>query len=467
MAEHATLGRRAAIKVLHPGLSGRPDVVTRFFNEARAATRIADPGIVQIFDFGSDAAGCAYIVMELLEGETLDKRLTRLGALPVTDALRIMRQVATSVGAAHAHGIIHRDLKPENLFLVRDVEVAGGERAKLLDFGIAKLMDGQANLKTQTAAMLGTPMFMSPEQCRGAGQVDQRADIYSLGCVLFQLVTGRPPFDAEGVGEIIAMHLREPAPLASSVAAGIPSAVDELIARCLAKDPAARFSSGAELATAIAQIHPSNVSQITSAVMVTRTLQPGPTTLSSAAGASEGRARSRRWWVAGCAVAAIAGGFGIARLASQSDPVVVPTSLPAPPPPAAAAIVVEPAVRVPSEREDTQRTLAQAIEQFSRWAKANPAAACLDQSEVVDGWGTRFRYTCSGQPDDQLVGVISAGPDRVFDTADDLRSWQLGDDTLALARGARWKPVASIPKPPKRPTLPAVPSGDGIPDTRQ
>src|SRR6185312_14397918 len=137
LAEHAMLGRRAAIKVLHPTFSNNPDVVTRFFNEARAATAISDAGIVQIFDFGQHTDGSAYIVMELIEGETLEKRLMRLGRLPVTDALRVMRQVASSLSSAHARGIVHRDLKPENIFVIRDAEVAGGERAKIVDFGIA------------------------------------------------------------------------------------------------------------------------------------------------------------------------------------------------------------------------------------------------------------------------------------------------------------------------------------------
>ena len=257
LAEHTLLGRRAAVKVLHPALSANPDVVQRFFNEARAATAIADPGIVQVFDFGyaTDAAHAnpqAYIVMELLEGEALDARVRRLGRLAPADALRILRQVATSLHAAHARGIVHRDLKPENIFLVVDREVAGGERAKILDFGIAKLShDGGSNLKTHTQAIMGTPMYMSPEQCRGAGLVDHRSDLYALGCVLHHLLTGRPPFTAEGIGELIACHLREPASPPSRLAPGTPAAVDALVLRCLAKLPEERFASAAELAAAI------------------------------------------------------------------------------------------------------------------------------------------------------------------------------------------------------------------------
>ncbi len=132
VGEHALLGRKAAMKVLHGHLSVQPDLVQRFFNEARAATSIADPGIVQIFDFGYHTDGSAYIVMEFLDGEGLDSRLRRVGRMRQNDALRVVRQVALSLGAAHARGIIHRDLKPENIFLVRDPEVAGGERTKIL-----------------------------------------------------------------------------------------------------------------------------------------------------------------------------------------------------------------------------------------------------------------------------------------------------------------------------------------------
>src|SRR5690349_10282464 len=126
LAEHTMLGRRAAVKLLHSSFSSRPDVVTRFFNEARAATQISDPGIVQIFDFGNTPDGQAFIAMELLEGEPLDERLQRLGRLQVQQAVRIMRQVASSLGVAHARNIVHRDLKPENIYLVRDPEVPGG-----------------------------------------------------------------------------------------------------------------------------------------------------------------------------------------------------------------------------------------------------------------------------------------------------------------------------------------------------
>ncbi|HLL23352.1 MAG TPA: serine/threonine-protein kinase, partial [Kofleriaceae bacterium] len=242
IGEHTRLGRRAAVKVLHDSFARQPEIVNRFFNEARAATAIADPGIVQVFDFGTTEDGVAYLVMELLFGESLEQRL-RGAPLAIASALRLLRQVASSLGAAHRAGIVHRDIKPDNIFIVPDPEVIGGERTKLLDFGIAKL-GGTDAVRTQTSAVMGTPLFMSPEQWRGAGAVDARADIYSLGCVLFLVLAGRPPFIGDGPGELISMHVRDVAPRLSTCVPGVPTALDELVAACLAKDPAHRPQNG-------------------------------------------------------------------------------------------------------------------------------------------------------------------------------------------------------------------------------
>ncbi len=255
LGQHQLLGRHAAIKVLLPGLSARPDIVSRFFNEARAVTSIRDPGIVQVFDFGYHTDGSAFIVMEYLDGEPLDRRLARLGRLPVRETMRLARQLAISLAATHAQHIVHRDLKPENVFLVPDAEVASGERSKILDFGIAKLSDEHPEtLKTHTGTVIGTPVYMSPEQCRGLASVDHRSDIYALGCVLFHLLTGRPPFEGEAPGDIMVAHVREPAPAPSSRAPDVPPSVDALVLRCLAKAPADRFQSMGELTAAVAAV---------------------------------------------------------------------------------------------------------------------------------------------------------------------------------------------------------------------
>ncbi len=251
--EHTLLGRKAAIKILLPELSSNQDMVKRFFNEARAVTQIADPGIVQVFDFGYHTDGSAFIVMELLEGESMDARLERLGRIGLIDCLRMMRMICTSLGAAHAKGIVHRDLKPDNIFIVGDPAVTGGERAKILDFGIAKLSaDDPGQMKTRTGMLMGTPVYMSPEQCRGSGQIDHLSDIYSAACVMFTMLTGRPPFEGNGSGDLIAAHLREPPPLAGA-RVPLPDIVDQILQQCLRKNPQERFQSMAELVQALGQ----------------------------------------------------------------------------------------------------------------------------------------------------------------------------------------------------------------------
>jgi eukaryotic-like serine/threonine-protein kinase len=251
IAEHVLLGKRAAIKVLLPELSQHGDFVTRFFNEARAASMVKHAGLVDIYDFGKHASGSAFIVMELLDGESLAGRLRRERALPEPEALEIARQIAGALEATHRKGIVHRDLKPDNVFLVPDENVPGGCRVKILDFGIAKLSDGPATgTKTRTGAVMGTPTYMAPEQCRGAGSVDHRADVYSLGCMIFEMLAGQPPFVREGIGDLIAAHIHEAPPLLQE-RVGVSPAVASLVAAMLAKKAEERVSTMADVLTAL------------------------------------------------------------------------------------------------------------------------------------------------------------------------------------------------------------------------
>ena len=255
VGRHEKLGHSVAVKVLQPELSRDAEMVQRFFNEAQAAAAIRNLGIVQVFDFGSTADGRAYFVMELLEGESLAARLKqrRIGYL---ECCRIGRQIANVLQAAHAQGITHRDLKPENLFLVPDSEAMGGERVKVLDFGIAKLAGevGTPAMKTRTGLLMGTPHYMSPEQCRGAGTVDARSDIYALGCILFQMACGRQPFVGEGAGEIVGAHLYLEVPQPRSLAPDIPPGLAALIMNMLAKRPDARPQSMSAVSAALDEI---------------------------------------------------------------------------------------------------------------------------------------------------------------------------------------------------------------------
>ena len=248
LAEHVVIGRKAALKLLLPQFSANAEMVARMFNEARAAALIDHPGLVDIYDVGTHTNKCAYLVMEFLDGESLSTRLRRDRKLSNELTVALSRQIAAAVGAANGKGIVHRDLKPDNLFLVADQEIPCGFRVRVLDFGIAKLNEGgDDNYKTRTGVLMGTPVYMSPEQCRGAGHTDHRSDIYSLGCVMFEMLSGRPPFVKEGQGELIGAHQFEPAPPLSMFAPRAPKELQRLIADMLTKDVTRRPQSMPEV----------------------------------------------------------------------------------------------------------------------------------------------------------------------------------------------------------------------------
>ena len=245
-AEHVLLGRPVALKLLARELVGDQDMVRRFFHEARAVSSIRHPGIVEVFDFGFLDDGGAYFAMELLTGETLGARLARRGTLPEVEALAIVRGIASALAAAHAAGVVHRDVKPDNVFLVPDDAVPGGERVKLLDFGIAKLSAGAPTDAGSSARVMGTPTYMAPEQCRGDA-VDPRADLYSLGCVLFELLTGRAPFEGFGLVELLLAHQDVAPPSLHVVAPWVSPLTAALVATLLEKRAERRVSSARAL----------------------------------------------------------------------------------------------------------------------------------------------------------------------------------------------------------------------------
>jgi len=252
-AEHQRIPRQVAIKILLPELSTKAALVERFFREARAAATIQHPSVVEIFDCGLQDQQ-AYIVMALLEGESLARRLARSVAsrapLPIEEILLVGREIALGMAAAHAEDIVHRDLKPDNVFLHR-ARGAARPQVKILDFGIAKLAPESGAKHTTTGAVLGTPPYMSPEQCRGAGAVDWRTDIYSLGCILFEMACGHPPFLRDGSGEFIVAHLLEVPPSLVSLRPDVPLTLAALVAQLLAKTPEERPQSMEEVARAL------------------------------------------------------------------------------------------------------------------------------------------------------------------------------------------------------------------------
>ena len=237
-AQHERTGQRVAIKVLLPELSKSRQAVARFFHEARSAASVHDPGIVAVYDSGYAEDGSAFIVMELLEGESLASRIAR----PPRVSWALLRdlgvEIARVVGAAHARQIVHRDLKPDNVFLVHEDARRAGARVKVLDFGMAKLNPdaGPYSFVTEKGALIGTPMYMSPEQCRG-GEVDARTDIYALGCMLYELACGHPPFVQGGLGLILGAHVYSPVPPPRALVPELPQALEQLLMRTLEKAP--------------------------------------------------------------------------------------------------------------------------------------------------------------------------------------------------------------------------------------
>lgn len=235
--------RRVAIKILHPDLAARPDARARLFREASAVNRVGHPGLAEVSEVEHLQDGSLYLVMEFLRGETLSARLQRSGGrLPIRDAVQLIASLADILSSAHLHGVVHRDIKPSNVMLVRDPQMPGGERVKLIDFGIAKLAPSPLASHDQTPqdTVLGTPDYMSPEQCSGSAHIDGKSDVYGLGALLFHILIGRPPFVAATSRLVMAKHQLETAPSISAEYPQAPMALATLLERMLLKDPAQR-----------------------------------------------------------------------------------------------------------------------------------------------------------------------------------------------------------------------------------
>lgn len=251
LAEHPQIGKKVALKVIHAELAENAEMISRFFNEARAVTQIGHPNIVEVIDFGQTPEGDSFIIMELLEGQGLGDRLKEQPMLPVDEAVHVAAQIADGLEASHRRGIIHRDLKPDNVFLV---ERDGDPRfVKILDFGLAKLTQGGGAIshKTRAGAVLGTPHYMAPEQCEGKPDIDHRVDIYALGCLMYHMLCGQVPFPGEGFGEVLVRHLREPPVVPSKRNPAVPRAVEAIVLHALAKRKEFRFQSMQEMARAL------------------------------------------------------------------------------------------------------------------------------------------------------------------------------------------------------------------------
>jgi serine/threonine-protein kinase len=250
VAFHELLQQTVALKILSPELASEPEVTSRFLNEARAAVRLRNEHVAAVMDVGTADDGTPYIVLEHLEGDNLETILEKRGALPPKEVVDWILQALEAVAHAHAQKIIHRDLKPSKLFVTKKHD--GTAIVKVLDFGLAKITSGlQGAIATKTTAMLGSPAFMSPEQLRSAKNVDPRADVWSIGVVLFHLVTGKFPFEGESDGEIFASIIEKPAAKLRSVKADAPEDLERVIAKCLSRSLDERYANVGELALAL------------------------------------------------------------------------------------------------------------------------------------------------------------------------------------------------------------------------
>ena len=255
---HVTLDQLVAIKFVHPKLAGSYEALRRFDTEAKAAARIKSRHAVAVYDHGVSEGGQPYIVMEYLEGESLEQAIGRRGKLPLHEVAEIVQQASRALHAAHQAGIVHRDLKPDNIFLARDGEAGTrGYSVKLVDFGIAKMVHDEAAAgasATQAGMVLGTPHYMSPEALTASAPVSAASDIWSLGACAFSALCGRVPFEGDAIGDVVLKVCAAPMPVPSQLNSALPKAFDAWFERACSRDPKKRFTSVVELSDALTRL---------------------------------------------------------------------------------------------------------------------------------------------------------------------------------------------------------------------
>src|SRR5215207_2094531 len=244
---HVLMEKTVAIKVLRPALAADEKIVARFSREARAASRISHPNALSVTDFGEDENGNVFLVMEFLSGKTLKQLIRDEGPLPLARIVDITRQIGDALNAAHSQGVVHRDLKSDNIMLL---DTTSGDHAKVLDFGIAKINEPDGAVDTNLTApnlVIGTPQYMSPEQCSQDSEIDARSDIYAFGIILFEMLVGHVPFSGDSPTMVMMKHLQDPVPSVLEEREDVPAPVGRVVARAMAKAPDDRYQNVLEL----------------------------------------------------------------------------------------------------------------------------------------------------------------------------------------------------------------------------
>jgi len=248
-AKHVQLEQKVALKFLRPEAMQSKEAVERFLREAKNAVRLRSEHVAKVIDVGTLETGAPYMVMEFLDGADLSRVVQATGSISIEEAVHFVLQASEAIAEAHSLGIIHRDLKPQNLFVTRRVD--GRPLVKVLDFGISKTLDPSGLSLTRTSSIMGSPLYMSPEQMRSTKNVDQRSDIWALGVILYELLTGRVPFEAEAVPELCLKVVQDQPDPPKSLRPEMPEGLNLVVLKCLEKDPAMRFANVAELAEAL------------------------------------------------------------------------------------------------------------------------------------------------------------------------------------------------------------------------
>ena len=433
-AQHVRIGRRVAIKLLRPEFASHPEIIRRFENEARAAGSLEHENIAAVHDFGRSDNGACFLVMDFLTGEDCEKLQNREGPLPVARVVNIIIQVCRGLDVAHRADIVHRDLKPANLFVTRRADRS--ELVKILDFGIAKLRKSDDQAATATGQAMGTPYYMSPEQARGDKTVDQRTDIYALGVILYELLSGQRPHEGDSYLEIIYSILNKvPAPL-NSVRAGLPPALVEVVRKAMSLNMTHRHASVAELGEALIPFAAGPVTPFRSQPFVAPNAKVRDLTLASegtrsnatastmapltpktASGLRVSQSRSKLKWLLPLAaavflVAALAIRWAMSRSASLPStqaaasnlvdtPVPQPT-LTTPTQPVASSGVA------PSGHDERSDTSALAAPAAARAAGSTPEKAPLHGTPAAMGKNTRGSATSANTPEKRQTAPQSA-----------------------------------------------------------